>query len=219
LLSSFSEIFVTNVLPFSAIKSTAKSWLQLATFVLKAKKSGLKGGGDMPVFINVEQLHTLLTFAHRAHFVHNDTEFDELALFMLCHLPSSWISSSKWAERSESIEELLSWLLHSCWKTHGSVETRCNTVILVVTWIASQAAIIKNSVAYLLFNMLVSVWRWLSPDQRELIKCECAHISAVLQPAPSIQSNERAEINGNRKRAAAGDRKLLSSLPTKNPKL
>ena len=67
--------------------------------------------------------------------------------------------------------------------------------------------------------MLVAVWRWLSPDQRELLKRDCQSVSISLLSVPLQQSNEVAELNGNRKRAAAGDRTLLSSLPTKNPKL
>lgn len=219
LLSSFSEIFVASVFTFSAMKSTAKSWLQLASFVLKAKKSGLKGGGDMPVFIDVDQLHTLMSFAHRAHFVHGDFEFEELVLSTMCYLPSSWISSSKWSERSDSLQELLSWLVHSCWKTHSSVTTRCDAVILVVAWIADLAPIIKESMAYLIFNMLVNVWRWLTPDQRELIKCDCSTISAILLRVPIPQGDERFELNGSRKRAAAVDRRLPSTSSTKNPKL
>ena len=173
----------------------------------------------MPVFINVQQLHTLLAFAHRAHFVHGDCEFQELVLSVICFLPGSWISSSKWSERSDSLAELLSWLLHSSWKSQSSVTSRSKTVISLVTWITSQPPIVKDSVAYLLSNMLVAVWRWLSPDQRELIKRDCQSVSISLLSVPLQQSNEVAELNGNRKRAAAGDRTLLSSLPTKNPKL
>lgn len=219
LLSSFCDIFVSQVPSFLAIRSTAKSWLQLATFVLQAKRSGLKGGGDMPVFMNVQQLHTLLAFAHRAHFVHGDCEFEELVLSVICFLPGSWISSSKWSERSDSLAELLSWLLHSCWKSQSSVTSRSKTVISLVTWITSQPPIVKDSVAYLLSNMLVAVWRWLSPDQRELIKRDCQSVSISCLSVPLLQSDEVAALNGNRKRAAAGDRTLLSSLPTKNPKL
>lgn len=134
--------------------------LQLLCY--KPKRSGLKGGGDMPVFMNVQQLHTLLAFAHRAHFVHGDCEFEELVLSVICFLPGSWISSSKWSERSDSLAELLSWLLHSCWKSQSSVTSRSKTVISLVTWITSQPPIVKDSVAYLLSNMLVAVWRWLS---------------------------------------------------------
>jgi hypothetical protein len=219
LLSSFSVIFVAQSESFSAVKSTAKSWLQLAAFVLKAKRSGLKGGGDMPVFINVEQLHTLLAFAHRARFIHGDSEFEELVLTMTCHLPSSWISASKWAERSDSLAELLSWLLHSCWKTQSGVTARCNSVILIATWSSSQAPIVKDSISYLLLNMLVAIWRWLTPDQREMIKKDCPLMSTLSVPAPSTQGSNGVELSGNRKRVAATDHTLLSSLPTKNPKL
>ena len=219
LLASFSEIFGVHIPVFSAIKSTAKSWLQLAAFVLEAKKSGLKGGGDMPVFINVDQLHALLSFAHRAHFVHGDSEFQELLLSMICQLPGSWIAASKWAERSDTLAELLSWLLHSCWKTQSNVTARCNTTISLVSWSASQAPIVRDSFAYLVLNMLVAVWRWLTPDQRESIKTDCPTISALLLPAAVTQGIKVAEFTGNRKRAAADDRMLPSSLPTKNPKL
>ena len=173
----------------------------------------------MPVFINVDQLHTLLAFAHRAHFLHGNSEFEELVLFTTCQLPASWISSSKWAERSDSLEQLLSWLFHSSWQTHNSTAIRCNNVVLAVTWIAGQSSIVKDSCAYLLSNMLVSVWRWLSADQRELIKCNCLPISAMLLPVSLSQGDKEVELKGIRKRAAAGDRTLLSSLPTKNPKL
>jgi hypothetical protein len=215
LLSSFSDIFLTQSTTFSALKSTAKSWLQLAAFVLKAKRTGLKGGGDMPVFINVEQLHTLLAFAHRARFVHNDAEFEDLVLTTICHMPSSWISVSKWAERSDSLAELLSWLLHSCWKTQSIWTARCNFVILMVSWSSSQAAIVKESISCLLLKMLVAVWRWLTPDQRESIKKDCPPMSVL----ELTQGNNCIELNGNRKRVATNDHTLLSALPTKNPKL
>jgi hypothetical protein len=218
LLSSFPDVFCTRGSLFSAIKSTAKSWLQLAEFALNAKRSGLKGGGDMPVFLNVDQLHTLLSFAHRAHFLHNDGEFVELVLSVMYQLPGSWLTLPKWMERKDSLSELLSSLLHCFWHTRRGVVERGKAVVALVLWM-KQVPVVKNSVEHLLSDMIIAVWRWLSHDQRELIKPLCPSAGDLLLLASEAKGEEDSEPIGNRKRSLAAQHTPPPSSSTKSPKL